>query len=880
MPAVLIHVTGVVQGVGYRPFVYNLAHRSGVHGWVRNSSDGVWCHAEASTVALLAFERALADEAPPMAVVTAVVADSVPEEGFEDFTITLSHADAGAMTLVSPDVATCPACRVELADPADRRYRFPFINCTNCGPRFTVIDDVPYDRPLTTMRDFPMCPECAAEYGDPADRRFHAQPDACFVCGPRLYLNGDVRAGSAAQTVLADAAELAADPALTSPRAAELAADPPLTPPRAAELAAGPALSQRVAPALPADAAWSPEVELIPRPHRDSDAERLRSDAIIAAAADVLRNGGILALKGLGGFQLACDATDDEAVARLRERKRRWGKPLAVMMPSLSMAREYCEVSDAEEALLTSPAAPIVLLRMRGRADGPLDAGSHASSASGDEGAGAVPQPADEAGLFADVRRGLSEHGTLAPLAESLAPSLRELGVMLPYTPLHALLLGDLGVPLVMTSGNVSEEPIATGNSEALDRLADIADAFLLHDREIRSRYDDSVVRVGPAGTEFFRRARGYAPFPLAAPLSPDIDILACGPEQKNTVTLLTGDHAFVSQHIGDMENAETHLAFERTIADYSHLFRVKPAVVAYDLHPEYLSTKYAQSLGLPAVGVQHHHAHVVSVAAEHGERGPFIGVALDGTGYGEDGTIWGGEVLLATWTGFERLAHLAYLPLPGGAAAIRRPARMALGALAASGLLEHPGASALRSRLNDAEEATVLRMIERRINTPQTSSAGRLFDAVASLAGVRDDARYEGQAAIELEALADESADGAYVFGYTPGAPSIIESAPVLASVLDDLVAGVPAPVISIRFHRAVAAAIVDACVRASEAHGVRSVALAGGVFMNRLVLGGAIEGLKAAGLEPMTHIRLPANDGGVSFGQAIVARARQDEV
>ncbi|MGB4593145.1 MAG: Sua5/YciO/YrdC/YwlC family protein, partial [Coriobacteriia bacterium] len=494
--------------------------------------------------------------------------------------------------------------------------------------------------------------------------------------------------------------------------------------------------------------------------------------------------------------------------------------------------------------------------------------------------AGAAPQPADTGGLFADIGRGVFEHGAPpAPLAGGLAPALRELGVMLPYTPLHALLLGDLDVPLVMTSGNASEEPIATGNAEALERLSGIADAFLLHDREIRSRYDDSVVRVGPTGTEFFRRARGYAPFPIAAPVSSDIDILACGPEQKNTVTLLTGDHAFVSQHIGDMENAETHAAFEHTIEDYTRLFRVKPSLVAYDLHPEYLSTKFAKRLGLPLVGVQHHHAHVVSAAAEHGERGPFLGVALDGTGYGTDGTIWGGEILLATWRSFERVAHLAYLPLPGGASAIRRPARMALGALAACGLLEHPGTAALRSRLNDAEEATVLRMIERGINTPKTSSAGRLFDAVASLVGVRDDARYEGQAAIELEAVADADAKGAYALRYTPGRPGIIECGPMLAAVLDDLVAGVPAPVISMRFHRAMTAAIVDACVKASEAHDVRTVALSGGVFMNRLMLGMVIEGLTAAGLEPMAHIRLPANDGGVSFGQAMVAWARRDE-
>ncbi|TDB36871.1 MAG: carbamoyltransferase HypF [Actinobacteria bacterium] len=824
--AVSLHVTGVVQGVGYRPFVYNLARRLGITGWVRNASDGVWCLAEGSPETLTAFERALRDEAPPMAVVESVVAEDVDPEGASDFVIVASHAEEGAMTLVSPDIATCDACRDELFDPGDRRYRYPFINCTNCGPRFTIIDDVPYDRPMTTMRNFPMCPECTAEYGDPADRRFHAQPDACFVCGPRLYLNGT-----------ADA---------------------------------------------PADWMWRPEVETSPRPHRDLDAERIRSDAILKAATTLLRDGGILAIKGLGGFQLACDATNEAAVARLRDRKRRWGKPFAVMMPTLELAAEYCAISTDESELLTSPAAPIVLLRLRGAGVG----GARMR----------VPQPADDAGVFADVRRGLSEQASSAEprarrglseqatpadlLAPSLAPGLAELGVMLPYTPLHHLLLSAVGIPLVMTSGNLSEEPIATGNAEALDRLGQIADAVLLHDRGIRSRYDDSVVRVVSSGTEIVRRARGFAPFPLKLPFTSDVDILALGPEQKNTVTLLTGEYAFVSQHIGDMENAETFAAFERTIELYQRLFRVKPGIVAYDLHPEYLSSKHALALGLPAVGVQHHHAHVAGVAAEHGIGGPFIGVALDGTGYGTDGTIWGGEVLLATLGGFERLARLSHMPMPGGAAAVRRPARMAIGALSAAGLLGHPGAEPLRARMAEGEEATLMRMIERGVNSPLTSSMGRLFDAMAAICGVRDDARYEGQAAIELEAIADRSADGSYRFGVSPGEPAVLESAPVLEAALDDVARGVPAGTVSMRFHRAVAAAIVDECVRASATAETRVVALAGGVLMNRLVMDGAFLGLTGAGLQPITHVRLPVNDGGVSFGQAVVAWARRHEV
>jgi hydrogenase maturation protein HypF len=777
--AVSVHVTGVVQGVGFRPFMYNLAVRLGITGWVKNTSDGVFILAEGDSAALAAFVEAIRDEAPPMAVVRDVTAEEVDLEEHESFTIVASETVEGAMTLVSPDIATCDACATEVRDAADRRYSYPFTNCTNCGPRFTIIADVPYDRPMTTMRDFPMCEACAAEYSDPANRRFHAQPNACFRCGPRLYLE---------------------------------------------------------APDVPAEWRWSPEREEVPRAHRDPDAERERSGAIVAETVNLLRSGSIVAVKGLGGFQLACDAANEQAVARLRERKNRWGKPLAVMVPSLADANAYCHVSADEAALLASTAAPIVLLGLQ----------------------------------------------AFAPLAANLAPGLRELGVMLPYTPLHHLLLAACGGPLVMTSGNRSDEPIATGNAEALGRLAGIADAFLLHDRDIHTRYDDSVVRHTPGvGVEYIRRARGYAPFPLAAPIHSDIDVLAAGPEQKNTFCLLSGDHAFVSQHIGDMENAETLESFERTIALYERLFRVKPEIVAYDLHPEYLSTKHALALGLPAVGVQHHHAHIASVTAEHGIAERVLGVALDGTGYGEDGTIWGGEWLVADWSSFERVAHLRYLPMPGGAAAIRRPARMALGALAECSLLDHPGAAGLYERLAEGEESTVLAMIEHGINTPQTSSMGRLFDAVASLAGVRDDALYEGQAAIELEAAADQDAEGAYAFAIASaeGAPLVIDSAPVLAAVLDDIVYETPAAVISARFHRAVVAAIVDGCLRVAPAAGTRTVALSGGVFMNRLVISGAVRELERAGFTPLVHRLLPANDGGIAFGQAVVARSRRHD-
>ncbi|MBN2247965.1 MAG: carbamoyltransferase HypF [Coriobacteriia bacterium] len=859
MRAVSVHVTGVVQGVGFRPFVYTLARDLRVRGWVKNTSDGVFSHAEGDDDAVTAFVRRIRDDAPPMAVVKAVAAADVAVEDHTDFVIIESEAIAGAMTLVSPDIATCDACKSELRDPDDRRFGYPFTNCTNCGPRFTIIEDVPYDRPLTTMRDFPLCDECAAEYRDPGDRRFHAQPNACFRCGPRLYLN------------VLDRDRPGEGPALRQSSPEALGAlgrsSAPSTPPPAAELAADP-----LPAGPPTDIEWNPLADQTPRPHRDIDAERERATAIIAETASLLRDGAIVAVKGLGGFQLACDAANDDAVLRLRERKHRWGKALAVMVPSLETARGYCEISPDEEALLTAPSAPIVLLRLR---EASVQSGGSAASSVAGGAAGAREERASAA--RAPGKDCLSAGPPTPPLAPSLAPGLSDLGVMLPYTPLHHLLLDAFGGPLVMTSGNRSDEPIATGNAEALERLTDIADAFLMHDRDIYSRYDDSVVRHTPdVGVEFIRRARGYAPFPLSSPIVEGVDILAAGPEQKNTFCLLTGEHAFVSQHIGDMENAETLESYERTIALYERLFRVRPEAVAYDLHPEYLSTKHALALGLRVTGVQHHHAHIASVTAEHGIAERVLGVALDGTGYGVDGTIWGGEWLAADWTGFERVAHLRTLPLPGGAAAIRRPARMALGSLAGCGLLEHPGAAHLRARLAEGEEKTVLAMIEHRLNTPHTSSMGRLFDAIAALAGVRDDALYEGQAAIELEAVADPVAEGSYAFGIFDGDGAlVVDSAPVLEAVLDDVAADVGAPEISTRFHRAVVSAVVDVCVRLAPELGVRHVALSGGVFMNRLVLRGAMLGLREAGLEPLTHLRLPANDGGVSFGQAVIARA-----
>ncbi|MBA4370684.1 MAG: carbamoyltransferase HypF, partial [Coriobacteriaceae bacterium] len=546
----------------------------------------------------------------------------------------------------------------------------------------------------------------------------------------------------------------------------------------------------------------------------------------------------------------------------------------------IAAARALCEVDAEEQALLEGTARPIVLLRRDDAAGETADGGSAASSAGGEGGADDASSAPSRAPAEDCMSAGPAAAGTTPAadvLAPSIAPGLREVGVMLPYTPLHHLLVRAAGVPLVMTSGNLSDEPIATGNAEALARLAGIADAFLMHDRGIRSRYDDSVVRVVRGRFESVRRARGYAPYPLRLPHPSDAHVLAVGPEQKNTFTLVREDLAFVSQHIGDMENAETMEGFEDTLALYERLFRIEPELVAHDLHPEYLSTKYAMTLDLPKVGVQHHHAHIAGVSGEHGVAERVIGIALDGTGYGDDGHIWGGEVLLADWCGYERFAHLREVPMPGGAGAIRRPARMAVGTLAALGLLEHPGAGPLRSRLAEGEEALLLTMVERGVNSPPTSSMGRLFDTVAALAGVRDDALYEGQAAIELEACADPSETGAYAFGLGDGAPVVIDPAPVIEALLDDMARGVQAPIVSARFHRAVVDAIVAVASAAADRTGIRTVAVAGGVFMNRLILGGTLDTLTKEGLVPLTHLNLPLNDAAVSFGQAVVACARR---
>jgi hydrogenase maturation protein HypF len=761
-----IRVEGIVQGVGFRPFVYTLATGLGLTGFVGNDADGVFAEVEGPAEAVSKFLLALERDAPVLARIERVATRAVTPLGSPSFAIAASGPPGPARTLVSADTATCADCLRELADPADRRFGYPFINCTNCGPRFTIVRDVPYDRPLTTMADFAMCEPCAAEYRNPADRRFHAQPTCCPACGPRL--------------------------SLLDPAGSALAGEP------------------------------------------------------LATAAGLLTGGRIVAVKGLGGYHLAADAADEQAVAELRARKHREDKPFAVLAADLTAARALGEVDETAVGLLASSGRPIVLLTRR---------------------------PG-------------------AAVAAATAPGNRSLGVMLPYTPLHHLLLRATGRPIVLTSGNASDEPIAYRDDDALARLGGIADAFLAHDRAINIRTDDSVGRVFRGRPLLIRRSRGYVPEPIRLDGGFPRPVLACGAELKNTFCLAKGQHAFVSHHIGDLENAETLRSFTEGIEHFGRLFDVVPQVVAHDLHPEYLSTKYA--LDRPDVdllGVQHHHAHIASCLADNGADGPVIGVAFDGTGYGPDGTIWGGEFLVAGLASYERGGHLVPVPMPGGAAAIRQPWRMAaayLGAAPASAYLGAAPASAyLGAAPASADGLDVMRrhadrwsavtaMAARSINSPLTSSAGRLFDAAAAILGVRDEINYEGQAAVEFEQLADSAETGAYPAGLQPGDPFGVQGGDLLHAVIEDLAAGTPRPVIAARFHHGVAALIEAGCLLLRERHGLGTVALSGGVFQNMLLLHATVARLERRGFRVLVHSRVPCNDGGISLGQAAVAAAR----
>ena len=800
-----VRVEGVVQGVGFRPFVYSLATRLGLAGWVGNDADGVFAEVEGPAAGVQDFLAALVRDAPPLAQVERVTAEPISPDGRAGFAIVSSQPvpsdPAGRRrTLVSADTATCADCLRELADPADRRFGYPFINCTNCGPRFTIVRDVPYDRPLTTMAGFAMCALCRAEYDDPANRRFHAQPVCCPACGPQLRLV------DAANT------DLTAAPGGRAPHQTGVPPDHPDGAPRPpGVLSTHPGPGQRAAHQ--------------PRTGVKHDVSAL------AGAVQVLLDGQVLAVKGLGGYHLAVNARSQAAAARLRAAKHREDKPFAVMVPDLAAARGLCHVDELAESLLTSARRPIVLLPRR---------------ASGQ-------------------------------VADAVAPGNRQLGLLLPYTPLHYLLLRGFPHPMVLTSGNVSDEPIAYRDDDALARLGGIADAFLTHDRPIHVRTDDSVVRPFRGRAAVLRRSRGYAPEPLAVRSRFTRPVLACGAELKNTFCLGRARHAFLSPHIGDLANYETLRSFTEGIEHFQRLFDVTPELVAHDLHPEYLSTKYALDLpGADLVGVQHHHAHVASCLADNDEAGPVIGVAFDGTGFGPDGTIWGGEFLLADLAAAERGGSLAGLPMPGGAAAIRQPWRMAAVYLDAAFPGALPDGLAVAAR-NSASWADVLAMARRGVNSPLTSSAGRLFDAVAALLGVRDTINYEGQAAVELEQLArvPGMASG-YPAQLTPGPPFTVAGCDLVRAAAEDLLAGQPPEVISARFHRGVAELIVAGCQLLRERSGLGTVALSGGVFQNRLLLGTVTSLLEASGFRVLTHSRVPPNDGGISLGQAVVAAAR----
>jgi hydrogenase maturation protein HypF len=764
-------VDGTVQGVGYRPFVYRLAAELDLAGWVLNDERGVLVEAEGTAEAITALVARLRSDAPPLADVRAVTSEELPATGAAGFQIVASARSGVATAPVTPDTATCADCLAELADPTDRRYRYPFLNCTNCGPRFTIVRGIPYDRPATTMADFAMCADCLAEYEDPLDRRFHAQPNACPVCGPRARL-----------------LERDGSPVELGPRAG-------------AGVMGAPAPATRRPP-----------------------------DAVRAAADDLLA-GRVLAIKGLGGYHLACRADDERAVGALRSRKHREDRPFALLVADVEAAAALVTLSDDEATLLASRERPIVLAARRGG-------------------------------------------GAVAPC---VAPRAPELGLMLPYTPLHQLLATDAGVPLVLTSGNVSDEPIAFDDDDALARLGAIADRFLVHDRPIATRTDDSVARVVRGRPLLLRRSRGFVPASLDLPVASPRALLGCGAEQKAAFCLAAGARAWVSHHIGDIKNYETLRSLQDGVAHFERLFEVTPEVVVHDLHPDYLSTRYALDReDVEALGVQHHHAHHAATLAEHGERGPAVGAIFDGTGYGMDGTVWGGELLVGGLHGVERAGHLRAARMPGGERAIRQPWRMALAWLVelfGEDVAPPPALAHIDSRAWRA----VAHMVASGTSAPLTTSMGRLFDAVAALCGVRTEVSYEGQAAIELEALADPAADGAYALSLDAhdGAPAILDPAPAIEAILADLGAGVAVATVSARFHAAVANATADACAEIARGAGVDTALLSGGVFQNRLLLEATAAALERAGLRVLVPERLPPNDGQIAFGQVAVAAA-----
>ncbi len=750
-----LRVTGTVQGVGFRPFVYRQATELGLHGYVANDSKGVVIEVEGAPEQLDELSRRMTEGPPPLAQVQAVESSRLPLAGGDGgFRIVDSRAEGAPAVAVSVDVATCDDCLAELRDPADRRHGYPFINCTNCGPRYTIIRSIPYDRASTTMAGFTMCDACRREYEDPADRRFHAEPNACPACGPQLSLlapDGQLRAGA---------------------------------------------------------------------------------DRALDEAVEMLVSGRILAVKGLGGYHLAADATDPAAVAELRRRKARDDKPFALMVSGLDAAHRLCRLTPAAVEALTSPRRPIVL----------------------------APRRAD------------------APVGSAVAPNLPELGLMLPYTPVHHLLMDGVGRPLVMTSGNLSDEPIAHEDDDAVARLGPMVDAILTSDRAVHIRCDDSVVRAldhRSQTVQMVRRSRGYAPEPIALPVPARRRLLAVGAELKNTVSVAKGTGVVASHHIGDLEHLPAYRSFVQAVHHLCHLVGVEPDLVAHDLHPEYLSTKFAADLDLPDVAVQHHHAHIASCLVEHGRRDPVLGVAFDGLGMGPDGTLWGGELLVADLTGYRRVGHLRAVPLPGGNQAIREPWRMALvWASTALGSLE---AERYGQSVDDRWKAVLA--LSEHANTPLTTSAGRVFDAVSALLGLRSRVTYEAQAAIELEACAagvpPSAAPGYELAVDRVGEMLVLDPSPAIARVVSERDAGTPKSEIAAGFHDGLARSVAAAAAELAREAGLDTVALSGGVFQNSRLTTGVASDLQEAGLTVLVHERVPPNDGGISIGQAGVAAA-----
>ena len=764
----IIHISGIVQGVGFRPFVYNLARKYGLGGYVYNDTKGVTVVIQGDPERIIDFARELRERPPVQSRIDSfAMSDWKTDETYRSFNIVDSRVREGEPVQISPDLDVCPDCLRELMNPGDRRYLYPFINCTNCGPRFTIIERIPYDRPYTTMRHFRMCPECRKEYDDPGNRRFHAQPNACPVCGPHIQL------AEKDGTVI-----LEGESAITN-------------------------------------------------------------EKLLHQATQFLQEGKILAVKGIGGFHLACDALNETAVATLRKRKFREDKPFAVMFPDLQSAREYCQISAPEESALASSRRPIVLVRKQADRD----------------------------------------------LASSIAPRNQYIGAMRPYTPLHYLLMHFFKGPLVMTSGNISDEPVVYTNAAAFGRLSGIADVFLVHNRAIHMRCDDSVLRIRK-GLEYpIRRSRGFVPDRIAVEWEFPEPVLACGPEQKNTFALARSNLVYLSHHIGDMENFETLQSFESGIRHFKDVLQIEPGIVAFDMHPDYLSTQYARAYpektaaGRPVrkIAVQHHHAHAVACMAENGLNRPVIAVVLDGTGYGTDGTIWGGEILLTEFARFRRLGHFTTVAMPGGKAAVRNPWQMAL-----SYLFQLYGSDALcmdfpfLKEIDLPVQELILSLLQSGGNFPVTSSCGRLFDAAAAIAGVRNSVHYEGQAAVEFEQLVHEPADVFYHFTINRAdEPFEIDWRPAVAQLVEDVRHAVPQSVIAAKFHNGLAHGLYEAVLFAAETTGIREIVLSGGVFMNRVLLTRLDNLLENGGFTVYTHRAVPANDGGIALGQAVIASA-----